>query len=246
MARKEPLTYEKISQIQHKERKDKRLTKLYSDFYADLASYLNALKRRYEAEYRQNPTSPKTMLLGNDFRKTLQLVRDIYEHRERKIALMAVAGARGAPSDGVKDLTASEQALYEALVKDLKQNRIEILRSMGYTETIAKETQYRTSRAPDEDLRKYVVDTTTLEVPGTISDENLHSERVSEPVSEPTATPAITMLSDNYVVVHVLEDIPEFVGSDLNTYNLSKEDVLTLPRDIATILCKSGKCKIID
>lgn len=42
------------------------------------------------------------------------------------------------------------------------------------------------------------------------------------------------------VIIRVLEDVPHFVGKDMKKYSLKKEDVLTLPKDMAEILIKRG------
>ena len=47
-------------------------------------------------------------------------------------------------------------------------------------------------------------------------------------ILESTAKEALT--------IRILEDIPQFVGSDMNTYVLHKEDVLMLPADVAQVL----------
>jgi DNA replication initiation complex subunit (GINS family) len=41
---------------------------------------------------------------------------------------------------------------------------------------------------------------------------------------------------DETIVVRITNDIPEFVDSDMNIYNLKKEDVICLPKDIANAL----------
>jgi DNA replication initiation complex subunit (GINS family) len=46
-------------------------------------------------------------------------------------------------------------------------------------------------------------------------------------------------------IVRVLEDTPEFIGSDEKTYLLCKEDVLSLPREMTEPLVKKGVVKQI-
>jgi len=53
------------------------------------------------------------------------------------------------------------------------------------------------------------------------------------PVREPNTNP----------VVRVIEDTPEFVGTDEKTYALRKEDVLSLPNETAGPLLKKGVVK---
>ncbi|HEC76714.1 MAG TPA: DNA replication complex GINS family protein [Thermoplasmatales archaeon] len=43
-----------------------------------------------------------------------------------------------------------------------------------------------------------------------------------------------------FVVVRIMEDIPQFIGGDMKKYSLKKEDVISLPLDVAKILIKRG------
>jgi DNA replication factor GINS len=42
------------------------------------------------------------------------------------------------------------------------------------------------------------------------------------------------------IIVRIKKDLPSFVGTDLQTYNLRQEDVVTLPKETAEILIKQG------
>jgi DNA replication initiation complex subunit (GINS family) len=50
---------------------------------------------------------------------------------------------------------------------------------------------------------------------------------------------------DSTAVIKVLEDIPPFAGIDV-TYELKKEEVVTLPMKVAKILSESGKAKVLE
>jgi DNA replication initiation complex subunit (GINS family) len=46
--------------------------------------------------------------------------------------------------------------------------------------------------------------------------------------------------SNTSPIVRVLEDLPDFVGTDMKTYSLKKEDVLTLEKEMSEPLLKRG------
>jgi len=46
-------------------------------------------------------------------------------------------------------------------------------------------------------------------------------------------------------IIRVTEDIPEFVGTDTKKYNLSKNDVLSLPKDMSDTLSRRDAAKKI-
>lgn len=50
--------------------------------------------------------------------------------------------------------------------------------------------------------------------------------------------------ADDLVLVRVLEDVPTFAGVDKD-YKLRKEDIISLPRNIAKTLVSHGKAKVI-
>ena len=46
-------------------------------------------------------------------------------------------------------------------------------------------------------------------------------------------------------IVQVLEDIPPFVGVD-HTYELKKDDIVSLPMQFADLLSSKGKARIVE
>jgi DNA replication initiation complex subunit (GINS family) len=46
-------------------------------------------------------------------------------------------------------------------------------------------------------------------------------------------------------IVLVLEDLPEFVGMDMKTYRLRRNDVVSLSKDMAEVLLKRGVAREI-
>ncbi|MDY6764951.1 MAG: hypothetical protein SV377_04575 [Halobacteria archaeon] len=51
---------------------------------------------------------------------------------------------------------------------------------------------------------------------------------------------------DGYTTVRVLDDLPEFMGTDGRSYSLSKEDVVVLPEKNANVLCEKEAAVKID
>jgi len=47
------------------------------------------------------------------------------------------------------------------------------------------------------------------------------------------------------IIVRVIQDTPEFVGTDMKTYSLRKDDILTLPDEMSELLLKRGVVKLI-
>ena len=47
-------------------------------------------------------------------------------------------------------------------------------------------------------------------------------------------------------IVRVTQDMPEFIGTNEKKYNLRKNDILSLPKDMHDMLCKRGAVKKIN
>ena len=92
---------------------------------------------------------------------------------------------------------------------------------------------------PEQDLLQRLVDALTAhraEALGT------HAPRTAAP------TPALPKEAPppvpKGVLLHILEDMPPFAGPD-GTYRLRKEDLVTLPPQMAKVLVERGKARIV-
>jgi DNA replication initiation complex subunit (GINS family) len=63
--------------------------------------------------------------------------------------------------------------------------------------------------------------------------QSASSPIVDQPMRDPNTNP----------IVRVLEDTPQFIGTDEKTYSLRKEDVISLPREMTEPLLKKGVVK---
>jgi DNA replication initiation complex subunit (GINS family) len=80
------------------------------------------------------------------------------------------------------------------------------------------------------------------------------AQKAAEPAPEPekavqmtvteTSPEPVQAVPEENIVVHVLEDIPTFVSLK-NTYNLKKDDMVTLPGQFAKLLSAKGKVRIV-
>ena len=167
------LNYTKLRNIEHKEKASAFLTSLDASFYKEAARHIKQLEERLEEEKRKNPASKKVALIADEIRNTKRIWESIFERREKKIELAALAAARGGKAVP-ENLTREEKVFYDSLVHLM------------------------------EDYRKKIFE---------------QEEK-------------------DFMIVRILEDLPSFVGSDLKKYFLKKEDVISLPAEIADVLIK--------
>lgn len=70
-------------------------------------------------------------------------------------------------------------------------------------------------------------------------------EEVKKDESKPKTLEKRERKTNSNPIVRVLEDMPEFVGTDMKTYSLRKDDVLTLSKEMSDPLVKRGVVKQI-
>ena len=165
------LNYTKLRNIEHKEKASAFLTSVGSDFYKDAIKHIKQLEERLEEEKRKNPASKKVALIADEIRNTKRIWESIFERREKKIVLAALATVRG--GKGIpENLTREEKVFYDSLVNLIKEYRKKIFESND----------------------------------------------------------------KNFVIVKIMDDLPPFMGEDMKKYALKKEDVISLPPEIASVL----------
>ncbi|MGB6501027.1 MAG: hypothetical protein WBG19_06485 [Thermoplasmata archaeon] len=78
------------------------LAKLPPDFYGATSTYLAELRRSYESDLRENPSSRKGEISRQTFQRAGQVARDILEGRIQKVLSLAfqasIGGARELPN----------------------------------------------------------------------------------------------------------------------------------------------------
>jgi DNA replication initiation complex subunit (GINS family) len=219
----ELVDFERVTKVYREESSKKTLSRLEPDFYGKLGTYLRGLEARAAEEVTKGPNSPKAMLLQDELRKVLKKRDQIFQYRERKIALLASSKASGGEAD-VSGLAAPEAELFAHLVALLKQTREAAFAGGGLPPAPAPAP----ATAPPPAARS----------PATSAPAPVF-QRLAEPPKK-IAPPE----PKDLVVVHVLEDLPTFAGIDAK-YTLRKEDVVTLPRAIAKVLIDRGKVRIV-
>jgi len=227
----ETVDFERVTKVYREESSKKTLSRLEPDFYGKLAVYLKGLERKATEAVAKSPNSPQAMLLQDELRKVLKKRDQIFQYRERKIALLASLRASGGEAD-ISGLATPEAELFDRLVGLLKQAReVAFGAAMPPAPGPARPSAPPPAAAPTAPAA--APSSAPAPAPAPVF------QRLAEPPKK-IAPPA----PKDLVVVHVLEDIPSFAGIDAK-YTLKKEDVVTLPRAIAKVLIDRGKVRIV-
>lgn len=208
--------FERITQVYREESGKKQLVELEPDFYDAANEYLKRLERETARASGENATAPKTQFLQDELRKARKRLEQIYQYRERKIALLAQSKVSGVETE-LKGIAVQEQVLFERLVAALGDSRRLVFGGSQVAEQ-------------------------RVEVPRA-EEKQREPEAAGQPQKPISAPPPQTQRKT--VTVYVMEDVPPFAGIDV-TYKLMKEDVVSMPEEYANVLVKRGKARVVE
>lgn len=200
------ITYITLRKIQQAEKNSPQITKISKGFYHDVNFFLQELEQRLEKEKKPQ----KQMLLAEECQNIGKIIRNIYEQREKKIMLAAIAKARGG-NPSISTLLPEEKTFFDELYHNIVLFRNKILNTDEKTEGEQEQNIPESAVDQKKELAKKT--------------EKKEEEKKPEK-KEQNVNP----------VLRIVEDIPPFVGTDNNTYMLRHKDIVSLPEDMAKML----------
>jgi DNA replication initiation complex subunit (GINS family) len=223
MTPSEPLSFDEIHSVQRRERSTRNLAKVPVDFYRRLSTYLKEARRELEVESSKGP-SPRVLLLQGQFRNLEETAREIVLLRLRKVSEMSFTVVEGG-SLNERVLTEEEREFAVAFAAMIEKVR----------GTALKEPMPATG-GPTTDPLPVHPSPGAVGPPGKAAGEPAPgaTARSAPPGPSGEAAPGIAHL-------RILADIPPFEGENKHVYRLRKEDLVTLPRDLAAILVRRKK-----
>jgi len=216
-------SYAKLRSLERQERQSPELMNIGdTTFYQAVQEHISQLAHRLEEEHTKNPSSKKVVIISDELRNTKRTWESVFERREKKVVQAALSMARGG-SHTPKFLTNQEKTFFHQLVAVLKEHRKTTLASNHHPA--------QPSQTPPPAL-------------------NQEKKQAPEEPQEQQETPAETTEENNSngsrdILLRVLKDVPSFMGSDKHNYSLKKEDMVTMPKDMAEILIKRGAAEKI-
>lgn len=164
-------------------------------------------------------------------------LRDLYEKREKKIINRALFSSRTKLKDST-NMLASEEKLYTVLIDLLRKNNIEFFENFGIKVKFESETKTaeEAEKSAESDEAKTLKDEKSQAVK--IAEEhNLAASGDTEKIIEPAQLKKI---------IRFIEPVSELIDTNLLTYGpFEKEDIASLPKELADLLIKQNKAKEI-
>ena len=210
------MSYEDIMGLFRQENKSSQLTKVEANFYDRMGAYIKRLRKESEKELALNSMSQASLMLNDQLKKAIDKAKRVYELRQRKISLLALRKVAGDNPD-TANLTPDELVLFSNLTS-----------VMG---------AHKDSNADFEELGPRFTQPRDVEVLPEVPAKGVCEAKAD-------AGKAGQDASEELVLVRVLEDVPTFAGVDKD-YKLRKEDIVSIPNNIAKTLLSHGKVKLV-
>ena len=209
------MSYEDIMGLFRQENKSSQLIKVDPALYDKIGDYIKSLRKESEREIAMNPMSQASMMLNDQLKKSIDKAKRVYELRQRKISLLALRRVAGDNPD-TTNLTPDDLVLFSSLTSVLG--------------------AHKDSKADFEELGPRFTQPRDVDILPEVPTDGTCEKKAASKFGSETA--------DALVLVRVLEDVPTFAGVDKD-YKLRKEDVVSIPKNIANTLLSHGKVKII-
>ena len=243
MAPPDEMGFTFIQQVQQKERRSHNITKIPADFFENLADHISHLRQLNRDEMARDPMSTTATLVQNELRNTLLMVQDIVHLRLGKMANRAVDSLRGSKVD-LHSLTPREKQLYAELA---------ILMANARDNLAPGETTPSISTGAPALATLDSAGTVAPKAPSADRPTMTSEERVSQAVDAPgpeevavTGETGGTGPNEETILLHVLSDLPSFVGEGGRNFALRKGDMVTMPQRLADVLIAKGIAEGID
>ena len=246
------MNLDELQSIRDAERQTDSIQELRESFYADVAEYIAELREERDraADEADDPfANPEVRRLSDEISTAENTVEAIYERRVGKLVKLASFAAADMPADDA-GLTTEEQALFADLVERIKENRSHVLDVVAgevdtETEDAAVEAADPTPRADegpavgaadlmgetDEEPAPEETEETAAPPGGEARDDADRPTAAADAIEDPEPEAGNESPPDDpdRTTVRITREIGEIVGVDDREYDLSAEDVVTLP-----------------
>lgn len=202
-----PDQYTLLLEFRRSETASRGLVKLPHDFFAVTNAYLSDLRRTFESELKENPSSRKGELARQTYQRGSQVARDLVEARMMKILSLGFQASVGGAKEVLNALP-EERSLFEELVSTLTDHRLAVAPYLAPLGAVGSGTL---PTGPTAEPR-----------------------RAPAPTSRPTETAGRTR-PPAVAFVRIVQDSKALaIGPE--TLELRKEDLLSLPEESAKLL----------
>jgi len=234
------LTFSELRKIQKEEKREEDLTELEEDFLLRVSNYLRSKK--------------ETSGEGREYKNARRVFNKIISLREDKIVKNAKISVKTEDLSSDKLMLPREKELYRQLkeVFNDHRNRVDEIVDSESSSTDIKETKpventetEPETSGPEKNPETRPEDEDPSESPEEPSSEGESTEETADPEAEAEEeTEEQEEAEEGYSYVKIVSEVPEFMGTDLETYGPFEEgDKAEIPDDNAEILVNRGNAE---
>jgi DNA replication initiation complex subunit (GINS family) len=232
------ITYETLFEILQREKNRGELQKLEDTFFADVKKYLIEkiqLSNQNNAQSQLFDEQAKLKAL-HEVTNIKKIIKEIYQKRERKIIDLSLTASRTFNTIKNPNLLPEEKQLHDNLLATFDKNRKTILHT-----TITPNTPLQQFAPQPIQTATQVTTETIQETQATTKKTEKNTTQQPETTTQPTKT-----TSNTTIMLRFKEPVSQFVGKQLESYGpYEKEDIATIPEELAQILITKQKAEII-
>jgi DNA replication initiation complex subunit (GINS family) len=228
------ITYENLYELLRREKYRAELQKLEPTFFQDVLGYLKDKQAILGSQEKKDSifASAEVDKTRTQMRNIQRILKELYEKREGKIVQLALFNSRSnIESADLNAMLEEEKELFKSIREALDGFREGVLFKLFNTEL--PEVSKPDSAPKQKDLKR------NSENEGSSSEEQKDLKRNSEnegSSSEESDTRKVRFKCN----------IPEFVGSDLNTYGpFSENDTANLPQEVVSFLERNNQIEVV-
>ncbi len=212
------ITFEALYEIARNEKTKEEIMKVSPDIYSQIIGYLKNKTGIYKNAKNDPGFNPNELeKIKTQIINARKLIKEWYERRERKIIQLAINKSRVKTVDE-SSLLEEERLFLNEITKILDRYREDILLSLINL------------KLPSVEKIEHEINNIEEGNEGKREEVNKQNEQ-----------------RDNKLKIKLLEDIPRFVGTNLEIYGpyTSGEEIL-LPNELAEVILKRGKAEKIN
>lgn len=242
------MTYETLFELTRREKQRGELQELESSFFDDVKGYVAAKKAIIdEQSHKQDleSTTRKSRII-QQLDNIKNLLRELYERRERKIVNMAINRVKVSSTlAGENNLLPPEQEYYDALIKSFARFREKIY--LDLLNATSSNDAYRTSTENQDSETQSAQGSSHEARQQDKESENSTAQQLDNPsIQSSDSNSNKEMISQDKSSVLILKEVSKFYDEDLSPYGPYKaNDRAQLPRKLADVLVKKGAAEII-
>lgn len=225
------MNLEELRRIREQERSTDSLQDLRADFYDEVSNYLGELRSERDeiATQADDPfTDGDVRRLSDELQAAERTVEALYERRVGKIVKLAsfAAADMAVEADG---LTTEETELFETILETIRAFSDDIDATLHATNRDLDESTYRGDSGGMEG-----------------NDREGESQDIEPSEDTPNSDPDENEDAVIRKTVRITDDVGPIVGVDERNYELSCDDIVTLPEENAVPLIDGGAAEPIE